>query len=111
MELVSKIDSLKEALESRDVATYKNIQLLRFIAAALVIVTHITLYYGDKILELGRDVFWHKGMMGVDIFFVISGFVMGVSGQKFITMEFEQRLMLQKEYLNKHEVMLFNSAI
>lgn len=34
-----------------DVATYKKIQFLRFIAAALVIVTHVTLYYGDKILN------------------------------------------------------------
>ena len=65
--------------------TYKNIQFLRFIAALLVVITHITLYFGDKISGTGRDDYWHKGMIGVDIFFVISGFVMGVSGHKFMT--------------------------
>lgn len=75
----------KNTFDQVSQSTYKSVQVLRFVAAALVIITHITLYYNDKIAMTGRDGYWHKGMIGVDIFFVISGFVMGVSGHKFLT--------------------------
>ncbi|MDY7547887.1 acyltransferase [Glaciimonas sp. CA11.2] len=58
----------------------ENLQILRFVAAALVLVTHITFYIHDRI-NLGSGV-WHGGESGVPIFFVISGFVMYLSGQK-----------------------------
>ena len=58
----------------------ENLQILRFVAAALVLVTHITFYIHERINNaIG---FWHGGEIGVPIFFVISGFVMYLSGEK-----------------------------
>jgi peptidoglycan/LPS O-acetylase OafA/YrhL len=61
------------------------IQSLRFVAALLVVVTHSTLYAGER-LDPSIQI-WHFGEIGVDIFFVISGFVMiistgGLAGEK-----------------------------
>ena len=57
-----------------------NLQILRFVAAALVLITHITFYIHERI-DISVDV-WHGGELGVPIFFVISGFVMFVSAEK-----------------------------
>lgn len=57
-----------------------NLQILRFVAAALVLVTHITFYLHDRISS--EHAVWHGGEIGVPIFFVISGFVMYLSGVK-----------------------------
>lgn len=54
-----------------------SVQALRFIAAALVVCTHATLYLQDRVdpsLQI-----WSTGAVGVNIFFVISGFVMVIS--------------------------------
>lgn len=56
---------------------YDGIQSLRFVAALLVVVTHSTFYASER-LGAGSDT-WHFGEVGVDIFFVISGFVMMIS--------------------------------
>lgn len=58
----------------------ENLQILRFIAAALVLVTHITFYLHERI-NTSVSV-WHSGEIGVPIFFIISGFVMYLSGLK-----------------------------
>lgn len=56
---------------------YDTIQVLRFVAAAIVLVTHSTFYIRDR-FDPTFPV-WHPGESGVDIFFVISGFVMVVA--------------------------------
>lgn len=56
---------------------YEGIQALRFFAAFLVVLTHSTFYASERLLP-GTG-FWAEGATGVNIFFVISGFVMVVS--------------------------------
>jgi len=53
-----------------------NLQVLRFAAAALVLVYHVAGHY--QAAHGALDVRWmnHVGFFGVDVFFVISGFVM-----------------------------------
>jgi exopolysaccharide production protein ExoZ len=59
---------------------FLGIQALRMVAASLVVCTHSTFYAAER---LNRDfVVWERGTRGVDIFFVISGFVMIYSSQK-----------------------------
>ncbi|WP_436905916.1 acyltransferase family protein [Acinetobacter johnsonii] len=53
---------------------YDGIQVLRLIAALLVVITHITFYNHER---LDQNVsIWSFGAIGVDIFFIISGFIM-----------------------------------
>lgn len=60
--------------------SYEGIQSLRFLAAILVVVTHSFFYATERLVPtLGQ---WPYGGVGVDIFFVISGFVMVISSQK-----------------------------
>jgi peptidoglycan/LPS O-acetylase OafA/YrhL len=61
-------------------ANYEGIQALRFVAALLVVITHSTFYATER-LGVGGHV-WERGVCGVDIFFVISGFVMVASTRK-----------------------------
>ena len=62
---------------------YSGIQALRFLAAILVVMTHATLYTTER-LDPAFGI-WSPGAAGVDIFFVISGFVMVVSSRKLMT--------------------------
>ena len=55
------------------------VQILRFVAAMLVVVMHITEAISVRITGAGPDHYWSGGAIGVDIFFVISGFVMAMS--------------------------------
>lgn len=55
---------------------YDGVQALRLVAALLVVGTHSTLYASQ---HLAPGSVWHFGEVGVDIFFVISGFVMMAS--------------------------------
>ncbi len=56
------------------------LQLMRFIAAALVLYAHHTLYYAERI---DRSFPWSSlGPPGVALFFIISGLVMVVSTQR-----------------------------
>ena len=60
--------------------TYTGIQALRFVAAMMVVFSHVTSMLVDRYQSssVGR---WSTGHAGVDIFFVISGFVMYQSFQ------------------------------
>jgi exopolysaccharide production protein ExoZ len=59
--------------------TYTGLQILRFVAAMLVAVMHITQAISIHITGRGEGVYWGTGAVGVDIFFIISGFVMMLS--------------------------------
>lgn len=61
---------------ARPRGTFLTIQYLRAIAALMVVIHHA------RNIAPGIDVHWHYGAFawGVDIFFVISGFIMGVAG-------------------------------
>lgn len=63
---------------------FLGIQVLRAIAACLVVITHSTFYAYER-LDKGMRV-WERGTRGVDVFFVISGFVMVYSSQKLLAM-------------------------
>ena len=62
---------------------YTGIQALRFLAAILVVMFHATLYTRDRLDPTFNS--WIPGGGGVDVFFVISGFVMVVSSRKLAT--------------------------
>ncbi len=51
-----------------------NVQAMRFIAAGLVLLIHVTYYIGERVNSAVQT--WLPGEIGVPIFFVISGFVM-----------------------------------
>lgn len=67
---------------ARRPTTFRGIQALRGFAAAIVVVFHATLAWwrivGGMTLKQTPG-FWWTGAAGVDVFFVISGFVMAVS--------------------------------
>lgn len=58
---------------------YYLIQVLRLIAAFMVIILHSTFYTSER-LEIGVPIY-HHGANGVKLFFAISGFVMIVSSE------------------------------
>jgi peptidoglycan/LPS O-acetylase OafA/YrhL len=58
---------------------YASIQFLRFFAAMLVVVMHATEAISLRIPQYIHSGYWGLGSSGVDIFFVISGFVMAIT--------------------------------
>ena len=60
-------------------------QLLRFVAALLVVVAHATQTYSLRLAGGSGSDYWHFGTIGVDIFFVISGFVMASTSMRLRT--------------------------
>lgn len=60
---------------------YKGVQLLRFFAALLVLVMHASLYASERLNPIYASIIWDPGSSGVDIFFVISGFVIAIGSQ------------------------------
>jgi exopolysaccharide production protein ExoZ len=58
---------------------FTGVQILRLVAAMLVVVMHTTQAISMHNPESGTGQYWEKGSAGVDIFFVISGFVMAMS--------------------------------
>lgn len=61
---------------------YDGVQALRFLAALLVVITHSFFYATERLG--GAAVEWGNGARGVDIFFVISGFVMIISSRNLV---------------------------
>lgn len=61
---------------------FAGVQILRFVAAMLVVVMHVTQAISMHITGQGEDRFWAPGGSGVDIFFVISGFVMAMTTRR-----------------------------
>lgn len=66
-------------LKKENEQSFQGIQALRFFAAMLVVATHATLMLDERHLNSGHEYWWQQGMWGVDVFFVISGFVMATS--------------------------------
>lgn len=62
---------------------FHTIQALRAIAALLVVVDHAFDMWVGRINPGGFSTTWPNGAAGVDIFFIISGFVMVISSQRF----------------------------
>ena len=63
-------------------ARVQTIQALRAVAALLVVVYHA---FDMWDLRIGPGLSWTNGAAGVDIFFVVSGFVMVVSSQRLLS--------------------------
>lgn len=59
--------------------TYLCVQALRGLAAVMVVVHHATQTWLSKTAGLRHNSGWANGASGVDIFFIISGFVMVIS--------------------------------
>lgn len=59
---------------------FAGIQCLRFVAAMLVVLTHSTFYASERLN--GKFPLFYIGAVGVDLFFVISGFVMYISSAR-----------------------------
>jgi len=58
---------------------YLCVQALRAVAASLVVVHHSITMWLDWVMRRPSAPHWNNGATGVDIFFVISGFVMAIS--------------------------------
>jgi len=69
--------------------TYAGVQYLRGVAALMVVIFHVT-----AILP-GTGPSWSRGQIGVDLFFVISGFVMWISGRHLSAAGFAKRRLLR----------------
>jgi peptidoglycan/LPS O-acetylase OafA/YrhL len=65
--------------EPRNGRTFYGIQALRAIAASMVVLVHCIYLWHTRILHEPDPWYWTNGSAGVDIFFVISGFVMTIS--------------------------------
>jgi exopolysaccharide production protein ExoZ len=58
---------------------FVGVQSLRFVAALMVVAMHTTQAISIHVTGAGGSSYWGTGSAGVDIFFVISGFVMSLS--------------------------------
>lgn len=79
-----------------------SIQYLRGIAALLVVVTHILM----KLEQLGYphlDSFWFNGGIGIDLFFIISGYVMCLTTQNNRTRDFH----LTIQFITRRAIRIF----
>ena len=67
--------------KSAGLARIRSIQIIRAIAALAVTLMHAMILWGDKV-GAAHAFSWTNGAAGVDLFFVVSGFIMIVSGSK-----------------------------
>ncbi len=65
-------------------ANFLTIQALRAVAALLVVLLHAFETWGQRVDPAALGVSWDNGAAGVDIFFVISGFVMVISSRRLV---------------------------
>jgi exopolysaccharide production protein ExoZ len=68
--------------QERSPATFLTIQALRAVAALLVVLLHALETWGERVDPAAPGVSWENGAAGVDIFFIISGFVMVISSRR-----------------------------
>jgi exopolysaccharide production protein ExoZ len=68
----------------RSPANFLTIQALRAIAALLVVLLHAFETWGERVDPGAPGVNWDNGAAGVDIFFIISGFVMVISSRRLV---------------------------
>jgi exopolysaccharide production protein ExoZ len=61
---------------------FLSIQALRAVAALLVVLLHAFETWGERVDPTAPGVRWENGAAGVDIFFIISGFVMVISSRR-----------------------------
>jgi hypothetical protein len=65
-------------------ANFLAIQVLRAVAALLVVLLHAFETWGERVDPAAPGVNWDNGAAGVDIFFIISGFVMVISSRRLV---------------------------
>jgi exopolysaccharide production protein ExoZ len=65
-------------------ANFLTIQALRAVAALLVVLLHAFETWGERVDPAAPGVNWDNGAAGVDIFFIISGFVMVISSRRLV---------------------------
>jgi exopolysaccharide production protein ExoZ len=65
-------------------ANFLTIQALRAVAALLVVLLHAFETWGERVDPAAPGVNWENGAAGVDIFFIISGFVMVISSRRLV---------------------------
>jgi exopolysaccharide production protein ExoZ len=70
--------------EAPQPANFLTIQTLRAVAALLVVLLHAFETWGERVDPSAPGVNWENGASGVDIFFVISGFVMVISSRRLV---------------------------
>jgi exopolysaccharide production protein ExoZ len=70
--------------QERSTANFLTIQALRAVAALLVVVLHAFETWGERVDPAAPGVSWDNGASGVDIFFIISGFVMVISSRRLV---------------------------
>jgi exopolysaccharide production protein ExoZ len=63
---------------------FRTIQALRAVAALLVVLLHAFETWGLRVDPAAPAVSWDNGAAGVDIFFIISGFVMVISSRRLV---------------------------
>jgi len=73
---------------------FLGIQALRCLAALMVVITHATDIWADHVGIYPRPATWGNGTAGVDIFFVISGFVMMTSSNRLLDSPHPARIFL-----------------
>jgi exopolysaccharide production protein ExoZ len=77
-QVAPKPQSAHAKAQRTDSEIFVGIQMLRGLAASMVVVHHYVASQAERGAELGR--WWHEfGGSGVDIFFVISGFIMMIT--------------------------------
>jgi exopolysaccharide production protein ExoZ len=72
------------AARERSQTNFLTIQALRAVAALFVVVFHAFETWGERVDPTAPDVNWENGAAGVDIFFIISGFVMVISSRRLV---------------------------
>jgi len=70
--------------QERFTANFLTIQALRAVAALLVVLLHAFETWGERVDPAAPGVNWENGAAGVDIFFIISGFVMVISSRRLV---------------------------
>lgn len=77
-------DAPREGARVDAPGSFLTIQALRAVAALLVVLYHAFDMWGERVDASAPGVGWNNGAAGVDIFFVISGFVMVVSSRRLV---------------------------